>query len=76
MVAFEPPPAGAGELVGIDPAAATELGELLLGKKPGRRSDDEITLFESMGIALEDVAAARVVYERARERGIGVPLPF
>jgi len=53
-----------------------ELGHVVAGLMPGRRSDDEITLFESMGIALEDVAAARVVYERARERGIGVPLPF
>jgi ornithine cyclodeaminase/alanine dehydrogenase-like protein (mu-crystallin family) len=53
-----------------------ELGYVVAGLMPGRRSDDEITLFESQGIALEDVAAARVVYERARERGIGAPLPF
>lgn len=53
-----------------------ELGYVVAGLMPGRHSEDEITLFESQGIALEDVAAGRVVYERARERGIGVPLPF
>jgi alanine dehydrogenase len=53
-----------------------ELAPIVAGLMPGRRSDDEITLFESQGIALEDVAAASLVYERARERGIGTPLPF
>jgi len=53
-----------------------ELAPIVAGLLPGRRSDDEITLFESQGIALEDVAAASVVYERAKERGIGAPLPF
>ena len=53
-----------------------ELGYVVAGLMPGRRSDDEITLFESQGVALEDVAAARVVYERARERGLGTALPF
>ena len=70
-MAFEPPPAGAGELVGIDPAAATELGELLLGKKPGRRSDDEITVYKSMGHAVEDAAAASIVYRAALAEGVG-----
>jgi ornithine cyclodeaminase/alanine dehydrogenase-like protein (mu-crystallin family) len=53
-----------------------ELAPIVAGLMPGRRAADEITLFESQGVALEDVAAASVVYERARERGIGVPLPF
>ena len=53
-----------------------ELGPIVAGRMPGRRSEDEITLFESQGIALEDVAAASLVYERAREKGIGIPLPF
>jgi ornithine cyclodeaminase/alanine dehydrogenase-like protein (mu-crystallin family) len=53
-----------------------ELAPIVAGLMPGRRSDDEITLFESQGVALEDVAAASVVYERARERGMGIPLPF
>jgi ornithine cyclodeaminase len=48
-----------------------ELGEVLTGKHPGRTSDAEITLFRSLGLALEDLAAGRLVYRRARERGIG-----
>jgi ornithine cyclodeaminase/alanine dehydrogenase len=48
-----------------------ELGELVAGKKPGRTSPDEITIFDSTGTALQDVAAAAVVYEKAvqQERG-------
>lgn len=53
-----------------------ELAHIVAGLVPGRRSDDEITLFESQGIALEDVAAAAIVYERARDLGLGVDLPF
>ncbi len=44
---------------------AGELGDLLLGRIPGRRSPDEITLFESLGLAVEDVAAARHVWRKA-----------
>ena len=53
-----------------------ELAHIVAGFMPGRRSEDEITLFESQGIALEDVAAGSLVYERAREQGIGTTLPF
>jgi len=53
-----------------------ELAPIVAGRMAGRRSDDEITLFESQGIALEDVAAASLIYERAVERGIGIKLPF
>ena len=53
-----------------------ELAHIVAGLMPGRRSQDEITLFESQGIALEDVAAASMVYERALARGMGVALPF
>ena len=42
-----------------------ELGEVLLGKRPGRRDDVELTLFKSLGIAVQDVLAANYVYERA-----------
>ena len=51
-VAFRLPPAGCGELAGIDPDTATEIGELLLGRRPGRRSEDEITAYKSMGHAV------------------------
>ncbi|HEX7155384.1 MAG TPA: ornithine cyclodeaminase family protein [Thermoanaerobaculia bacterium] len=49
-----------------------ELGELLLGTATGRRTAEEITLFKSLGLAVEDLAAAVYVYDRARERGRGV----
>ncbi len=50
---------------------AAELGEVVNGTKPGRRSADEITLFRSLGVAAEDLAAAHYVLEAARQRGIG-----
>ncbi len=49
-----------------------EIGELLAGLKPGRTSPDQITLYKSVGIAVQDVAAARLVYERALAEGAGV----
>ncbi|HEY3663159.1 MAG TPA: ornithine cyclodeaminase family protein [Chthoniobacterales bacterium] len=42
-----------------------ELGEVIAGSKPGRESDEEITLYKSVGVAIEDVATAALVYERA-----------
>jgi alanine dehydrogenase len=51
-----------------------ELGEIVAGKKPGRASEEEITIFDSTGIALEDVAAAAVVYEKAQRLGAGIRL--
>jgi ornithine cyclodeaminase/alanine dehydrogenase-like protein (mu-crystallin family) len=64
-VAFEPPPAGAFELQGFDPSSAVELGEMLAGTKLGRTSDEQITVYKSMGHAVEDAAAAALVLERA-----------
>lgn len=53
-----------------------ELGDVVAGRREGRRSDDEIVIFDSTGTALQDVAAAAVVYERAiaAERGLAVEL--
>lgn len=48
-----------------------ELGQVVAGLHPGRQSADQITLFESHGLAIWDVAVAGVAYERAREKGIG-----
>ena len=42
-----------------------ELGEVIAGSKPGRQSNDEITLYKSVGVAVEDIAAASLVYQRA-----------
>jgi ornithine cyclodeaminase/alanine dehydrogenase len=49
----------------------TELGEVVLGRKAARTSAQEITLFKSVGLAIQDAAAAKLVYERARQAGIG-----
>jgi alanine dehydrogenase len=70
--ALAPPPAGAPELVGVAPDHVhAELGELVAGSKPGRSSRDEVTLYKSVGVAVQDVAAAALVLSAARERGIG-----
>lgn len=53
-----------------------EVGEALLGRVPGRRGNDEITLFKSLGIAVEDLAAAHHVYRAALERGAGTAIEF
>ena len=50
---------------------SAELGELVVGAKEGRRSAEEITLFKSVGVAIEDLALALEVSERARKLGIG-----
>lgn len=52
-------------------AVHAELAEVVAGTKPGRRSADEITLFDSTGTALQDVAAAALVYEKALAQGVG-----
>jgi ornithine cyclodeaminase/alanine dehydrogenase-like protein (mu-crystallin family) len=49
-----------------------ELGEIVCGRKPGRRTAEEIIAFDSTGMALQDVAASALVYQRAVERGVGL----
>jgi ornithine cyclodeaminase/alanine dehydrogenase-like protein (mu-crystallin family) len=53
-----------------------ELGEVLAGMHPGRQHEDELTVFESLGIAVEDLASAELVVRRARELGFGVEVDF
>jgi alanine dehydrogenase len=55
---------------------ARELGLVVVGEFPGREDAAEITLFESQGVALEDIALAARIYEQALKEGIGEPLPF
>ena len=55
-------------------AVKADLAELVAGCKPGRTGAKEITIFDSTGTAVEDVAAAVAIYERARRAGIGTPL--
>ncbi|HTQ52847.1 MAG TPA: ornithine cyclodeaminase family protein [Bryobacteraceae bacterium] len=60
-------------LFGEDHVAA-ELGEVIAGSKPGRTRTDEVTLFKSLGLAVEDVAAAGLVYRRAAQKKMGLTL--
>jgi ornithine cyclodeaminase len=53
-----------------------ELGDVLVGTHPGRRDENELTLFKSLGIASEDLAAAELCVARARERGLGTEVDF
>jgi alanine dehydrogenase len=48
------------------------LGEVVCGRKPGRRCAEEVTLYKSLGLAIEDLTAADLVYRRAREQGRGL----
>ena len=53
-----------------------EIGEVLTGERAGRTSPDEITLFKSLGLAIEDLAAAEYLYRRAREQKAGSWVEF
>ena len=63
---------GAGRLQWSD---ITEIGDIVTGKIAGRRGPADITLYKSLGIALEDVAFADLILRRANEQGLGKPLP-
>ncbi len=52
------------------------IGEIIAGMKSGRESDDEITIFDSTGLAIQDIATARVVFEKAVKLGIGKKFGF
>jgi len=53
-----------------------ELGDIVTGRKPGRTTGREITVFKSVGIAIEDIATAAYVYEQAEAQGLGTPMTF
>jgi ornithine cyclodeaminase/alanine dehydrogenase-like protein (mu-crystallin family) len=63
--AFQPFPAGTHELDELDPSLGVELGRILSGGHPGRTGDDQLTVYKSMGHAVEDAAAAALVLELA-----------
>ena len=71
-----------GDLMWLEPRGsfrwdmAKELQDVVAGRVNGRPSEKSITLFESMGLALEDIAAAHLVYNKAKAQGIGQELPF
>ena len=57
-------------------AVGVTLGRVVAGLEPGRRTDDEITVFDSTGLAVQDLALARVVYRRAVEENVGREVDF
>jgi ornithine cyclodeaminase/alanine dehydrogenase-like protein (mu-crystallin family) len=69
--AFAPLPAGAPELAPRGRDGVVELGEIVSGTADGRSSADQITLYKSVGVAVQDLAAAALVLAAARERGTG-----
>jgi len=69
--AFAPLPAGAPELEPRGRDGVVELGEIVAGSAPGRSTPDQITLYKSVGVAVQDLAAAALVLTAARERGTG-----
>ena len=48
-----------------------EIGEIVIGKIPGRKTPEEITLFKSLGLAIEDIASAEHIYRKALGKGMG-----
>ncbi len=75
-IAFSPPPVGSAELQGLDSTFGTELGEILLNQKPGRKNELETTIYKSMGHAMEDLVAANLVYAKAIKQGLGKTFEF
>ncbi len=76
--ALAPPPSGSNDLrwairdglIGEEHIHA-EIGELISGARPGRTSPDQITLYKSVGVAVQDAVAAQLVLEAAEQRGVG-----
>jgi alanine dehydrogenase len=69
--AFAPLPAGAPELQARGRYGVVELGEIIAGTATGRSSGEQLTLYKSVGVAVQDLAAAALVLAAARERGVG-----
>jgi len=53
-----------------------ELGDVILGRHPGRANSEDITLFESQGMAIQDISVVVRLEALAREQGLGVELPY
>lgn len=81
LAALSPPPSGANDLLwpirdGIITAAHVhaEIGEIVGGNKPGRTAADQITLYKSVGVAVQDAVAAQLVYEAAIQQRVGTEI--
>lgn len=69
--AFLPTPVGCCELANIDPEKGIDIGVMLLGLRPGRTSDQQITIYKAMGVAMEDMVAADLAFREAKRLGLG-----
>jgi ornithine cyclodeaminase/alanine dehydrogenase-like protein (mu-crystallin family) len=75
--ALSPPPAGAIELLqaverhAIDASQIVEIGHIVAGTARGRTGDKQLTLYKSVGVAIQDTAAAALILAAAQERGAG-----
>lgn len=69
--AFQPAPVGCSELADLDSSQGTTLGAVALGRKVGRRGDEEITVYKAMGVAMEDMVAANLAFQSAKQVGGG-----
>jgi ornithine cyclodeaminase len=79
--AFAAPPSGAVELrLAVDHGALSpdegvpEIGEIASGRSKGRTDDDQLTLYKSVGVAVQDAAAAQLVLGLAKQRGVGTEI--
>ena len=61
-----------GDIILSNASISAEIGEIVNGKKPGRQNDEEITFFKSVGLAVQDAAAAAAVLRSAEENGLGM----
>ena len=61
---------------GDTPEPYADLGEIVTGAAPGRESPEERTMSLNLGLAIEDVATALLIYRKAVEMGVGVELPL
>jgi ornithine cyclodeaminase/thiomorpholine-carboxylate dehydrogenase len=68
--ALKPGPVGCAELAGLDRGRATTLGDVVAGRAPGRTHAEAITVYKAMGIAMEDLVAANLAYDRAVHDGM------
>ncbi len=77
---LQPYPVGSNDILevvdtgGIDAADLVEIGEIVAGRHPGRTSDEQVTLYKSVGVAIQDAAAAAVVLAAAERAGAGVEM--
>lgn len=63
----------ADEVMGLDDVRA-ELGDVIASRRPGRRNEDEVTLFDSVNVGMQDLAIGRLMYDATLARNLGLPI--